>query len=133
MTTPAARTAYNDFLYPSYPLPNTHPDHLVTVATLLGLRPAPAVITAKTNKEPRVTRQQPTGIRTNFWMPTRIPLAECYLFIIRLEAMPVHAIFSLNTTAAEPFNVGQRVAIEYEERGIPLNWKRVYVQDMKPA
>lgn len=130
MTTPSARTAYDDFPYPSYPLPNTHPDHLAAVATLLGLRPAPAVITAKTHKGPSVTWQQPTGIRTNFWMPTRIPLAECYIFTIRLEAMPVEATFSLNTTAAEQFNVGQPVVIEYEERGIPLIWKRVYVQDM---
>jgi hypothetical protein len=91
------------------------------------------VITEKTHKGPSVTWQQPTGIRTNFWMPTRIPLAECYIFSIRLEGMPVAAIFSLNTTAAEQFNVGQSVAIDYEERGIPLIWKRVYVLDMKPA
>jgi methyltransferase-like protein len=35
-------TSYDEIPYPSYPLPQTHPDHLATVATLLGLHPAPA-------------------------------------------------------------------------------------------
>ncbi len=42
MTTPPLHTTYDQFPYPSYPLPHTHPDHLATVATLLGLTPAAA-------------------------------------------------------------------------------------------
>src|SRR5262249_9719174 len=34
-------TSYDEFPYPSYPLHQTHPDHLATVATLLGLSPPP--------------------------------------------------------------------------------------------
>src|SRR5262245_44940061 len=36
------RTSYDDLPYTSYPYPLTHPDHLATVATLLGMRPAAA-------------------------------------------------------------------------------------------
>ena len=39
MADPAIRTAYDEVPYPSYPLPQSHPDHLATLATLLGLSP----------------------------------------------------------------------------------------------
>jgi methyltransferase-like protein/SAM-dependent methyltransferase len=35
------RTSYDEFPYPSYPLHQTHPGHLATIATLLGTRPPP--------------------------------------------------------------------------------------------
>ncbi len=41
MNTPTVRTSYDDVPYPSYPMPQTHPDHLATLATLLGLHPPP--------------------------------------------------------------------------------------------
>lgn len=34
-------TSYDEVPYESYPFAQTHPDRLATVATLLGLRPAP--------------------------------------------------------------------------------------------
>jgi methyltransferase-like protein/ubiquinone/menaquinone biosynthesis C-methylase UbiE len=42
MITQAARTSYDEVPYPSHPFAQTHPDHLATLATLLGLRPPPA-------------------------------------------------------------------------------------------
>ena len=33
------RTTYDEVPYPSHPYPNSHPDHLATVASLLGLSP----------------------------------------------------------------------------------------------
>jgi len=39
MTT--TRTSYDEMPYPSYPMGQTHPDHLAVVATLLGMTPAP--------------------------------------------------------------------------------------------
>ena len=36
-----ARTSYDEMPYPSYPMGQTHPDHLAVVATLLGMTPAP--------------------------------------------------------------------------------------------
>ena len=41
MGSTADRTSYDEVPYPSYPLPQTHPDHLAVVATLLGLCPPP--------------------------------------------------------------------------------------------
>jgi SAM-dependent methyltransferase len=35
------RTSYDEVPYDSYPFPQTHPDRLATIATLLGLQPAP--------------------------------------------------------------------------------------------
>ena len=100
------------------------------------LRPVPrqtaaGVITQKTFKPASTHWVQPTGQRTNFWMPVAMPVTECYVFTIRPDGHAVEAIFSLNTTAAEYFQVGQRVSIDYEERGIPPIWKRAYVIDMK--
>ena len=31
------------------------------------------------------------------------------------------------------FEVGQRVEIDFEERGIPPIWHRVYVMDLRPV
>ena len=39
----------------------------------------------------------------------------------------------LNTTAAKDFEVGQRVTISYERRGLPPLWERVYVMTMSHA
>src|SRR5262249_21258700 len=46
MPTPTAArvpsvTSYDEVPYTSHPFPQTHPDRLATVATLMGLRPAP--------------------------------------------------------------------------------------------
>lgn len=41
MTNTATEQAYDAIPYPSYPFPETHPDRLATVATLLGMQPAP--------------------------------------------------------------------------------------------
>jgi SAM-dependent methyltransferase len=38
---PAARTAYDEFAYPSQVFPQTHPNRLAVIGTLLGLTPAP--------------------------------------------------------------------------------------------
>ena len=38
---PAAHTAYDEFAYPSQVFPQTHPNRLSVIATLLGLTPAP--------------------------------------------------------------------------------------------
>ena len=42
MASVTARTSYDEVPYPSYPMPQTCPDHLATVATLLGLSPPPS-------------------------------------------------------------------------------------------
>ncbi len=102
------------------------------------LRPVPrrtgvGIITAKIFKPAGVYYQFPTGDRTNFFTPTRIPISECYVFTIRVDGQPLPAMFSLNTTAAERFDVGQKVSIAYEVRGVPLIWKVACVLEMDMA
>jgi methyltransferase-like protein len=41
MQSTVSRNTYDQVPYPSHPLPQTHPDHLATLATLLGLNPPP--------------------------------------------------------------------------------------------
>ena len=100
------------------------------------LRPAPVqtalgVIHSKSYKPAAEYWQQPVGNRDGFWTPTRIPIAECYIFGIQVEGQAGEARIARNTVEAQAFNVGQRVQIEYVERGLPLIWKRIYVTDMK--
>ena len=100
------------------------------------LRPAPeqtalGVIHSKSYKPAGEYWQQPVGNRDGFWTPTRIPIAECYIFGIQVEGQAGEARIARNTIEAQAFNVGQRVQIEYVERGLPLIWKRIYVTDMK--
>jgi hypothetical protein len=102
------------------------------------LRLAPAqtalgVIRSKSYKPAGEYWQQPVGNRDGFWTPTRIPIAECYIFGILVEGWPGEARIARNTVEARAYNVGQRVQIEYVERGLPLIWKRIYVTDMKLA
>jgi methyltransferase-like protein len=42
MNLPSSRDSYDEVPYPGRPYAQTHPDRLATVATLLGLKPAPA-------------------------------------------------------------------------------------------
>src|SRR5260370_8547334 len=41
MSTTASSSSYDEVPYASYPYPESHPDRLAVVATLLGLQPAP--------------------------------------------------------------------------------------------
>jgi hypothetical protein len=102
------------------------------------LRPVPVqtvvgIIRSKSFKPAGEYWQQPAGNRDSFWTATRIPIAECYIFGIQVDGQVDEARASLNTIESQAFNVGQRVQIEYVERGLPLVWKRVYVTRMKLA
>lgn len=102
---------------------------------LVFLRPVPTksavgVIRNKQFKPAGEYTQQHAGQRSGFYAPTRIPIAECYIFEIQVEGWPEMARAALNTVAAQGFEVGQPANIEYQERGVPLIWKRVYVMKM---
>jgi hypothetical protein len=100
------------------------------------LRPVPVqtalgVIRSKSFKPAGEYWQQPAGNREGFWIPTRIPIVECYVFGILVEGQTGEARVSLNTIASQAFNVGQRVQIEYVERGLPRVWRRISVMRIK--
>jgi hypothetical protein len=73
-----------------------------------------------------------SGPRREFWSTEKIALPESYVFEIRL-ADATQVWYNLNSAAAAEFDVGQKVKLRLEERGIPLVWKRVFVREMAPA
>ncbi len=100
------------------------------------LRPVPrhsalGAIVSKTFKPAGTYWQYPVGARPGLRVANPIPISECYVFEVKAEGMPAPVHYPLNTVASEQFRVGQRVQIEYQERSIPVLWKRVYVLDMR--
>jgi hypothetical protein len=91
---------------------------------------AQGVITHKILKPAGQYVQYPAGMRTAFFAPSRIPIAECYVFTIQVDDLAADVAVALNTLAAEEYEVGQRVKIQYQERSLPGIWRRVYVTQM---
>jgi hypothetical protein len=94
------------------------------------VRTAGGTIVKKTHKPAGTYWQYQAGDRKGFWTPTPIPIAEAMVFEIRVDGQQGSAFMSMNTTAAEAFQVGQNVQITYEERSVPFLWKRWYVLTM---
>jgi len=110
---------------------------LALLLWLVFLRPAErktaqGVITHRIFKPAGEYVQYPAGMRGAFFAPSRIPMAECYVFTIQVNGLAADVAVALNTLAAEEFNVGQVVNIEYQERGFPGIWRRAYVLKMLP-
>ena len=70
-----------------------------------------------------------TGPRREVWSTEKIPLPESYVFEIRLDDA-TQVRYRLSTTQAAEFDIGQKVKVRLEERGIPLLWKRMYVREI---
>lgn len=100
------------------------------------LRPVPqqkatGTVTHKIFKPAGEHWQYPVGLERGFLLPTKIPIAESYIFGIQIDGSGEVVGYALNTVASKEFEVGKRVQIEYQERGIPLLWRRLYVLDMR--
>jgi hypothetical protein len=91
---------------------------------------AQGVITHKIFKPAGQYVQYPVGMRSAFFTPSRIPIAECYVFTIQVDDIAADVAVALNTLASEEYTVGQKVKIQYEERSLPGIWRRVYVMQM---
>ena len=105
---------------------------------LVFLRPVPrhsanGVITSKNYKPPGKYTQYHAGDRTGFRQPARIPIAEGYLVEIAIENSKESVITLLNSTEARRYDVGTRVAFDYEQRSVPLLWKRIYILSVQLA
>lgn len=104
------------------------------VIWLVFLRPVPVqtatgVIQSKTFKPAGEYVQYPVGNRQGFRSPTTIRLAEHFVLGIRVEGQSEDWTYAVNTAMAPQFEVGQQVNIEYQRRGVPPFWQRVYVLD----
>jgi hypothetical protein len=99
------------------------------------LRPVPnkttmGTIINKTFKPAGTYWQYPAGSNRGFRTPTPIPVAEADIFEIRVDGFEGAFFYPLNTVASRAYDVGTKVRITYQERGLPLIWKRVYVLEM---
>lgn len=97
------------------------------------LRPAEAkiasgVIRSKTYKPAGEYVQYPSGAnRDSFFTPNRIPIAECYILVIHVDALSADVGYAANIPEAQNYEVGQRVTLHYQVRGISGIWRRVYI------
>jgi hypothetical protein len=111
---------------------------LVVIAGLLWLallRRVPeqtslATILSKGYVSASTYTQHPVEVSRSFRTPREIPIAESYLFELRLDGVadPVRASF--NTVKSRQFEVGQRVRVQYVRRGLPLLPRRIAVLEM---
>jgi hypothetical protein len=96
-------------------------------------RTAEGVILSKTFRPASIYRQYTAGPRNRFWQPTDIPIAEFYVFEIKVAGISDLLRYPLNTVAAKEFKIGQRVQIHYVMRTIVPLHRRIYVRHMEPA
>jgi len=90
-------------------------------------------ITAKVHKPEGTYQQTPVGANRGFRTPNRIPIAESYLFNIALDGTAEPVATALNVVLSRQFEVGQRVHVTYERRGIGPFLRRIRVLEMTPA
>jgi len=77
--------------------------------------------------------QYQPGSRSSFHTPTTISMPEHYVLGIQLDGHRTEMRYAANPVEASNFAVGQRVSVEYQERGLPPFWRRSYITDLKRA
>ncbi len=92
-----------------------------------------ATIRSKTFREAGTYTQHAVGAQRGFRTPTNIPIAESYVFELRLEGVPGPVLASFNTVKSRQFEVDQRVRVDFVRRGIPPFWQHIAVVDMWPV
>ena len=88
---------------------------------------ARGVVTGKRFKPAGEYVQYPGGARDGFYPPNRIPIAECYVLTIHVDELHADLGYAVNTLAAEVYQVGEAVNVQYVERSLPLVWRRIYL------
>ena len=78
-----------------------------------------------------VTRY-PSGIFRQSWTPNTIRVGEAFVFGLEMEGAG-EAFFALDTLAGKAYEVGQKVAVRFEMRGIPPIWKKIRVKGIEPG
>ena len=106
------------------------------VIWLVFLRPVPVetargVIRGKTFQAGGEYLQYQPGNRQGFRSPTKITMAEHYVLAIEVPGRDDTFRYAVNTAMAPSFDVGQVVEIEYQRRGVPPFWRRIYVLDAR--
>jgi hypothetical protein len=103
----------------------------------LFLRPVPiergtAEIRGKTFKPAGTYWQQQVGISRGFRTATPIAVDESYVLELYSSDIDAAGFFSVPTAEEGKYQVGQRVSIEYQRRGLPLLGYRTMVLSVRP-
>lgn len=98
-----------------------------TAGVLWGifLRPVPverttAQIKAKTHKPAGTYWQQQVGVNRGFRTPTPIAIDESYVLELYIDQFDSAGYVAVPPADEGKFQVGQRVSMEYQRRGLPL-------------
>ena len=102
------------------------------------IRPVPrqtalGTIVAKVHKPEGTYQQVPSGANRGFRVPTNIPIAESYLFNIKVDGIDEPIATALNVVRSRQFEEGQRVRVTFERRGFGPLLRRVRVVDLAPT
>jgi hypothetical protein len=85
------------------------------------------VITMKSFQPAHTVKRLQAGANRQSWTEEEIRVPDSYVFQLSLDGLPTPAEYSLDAQTAEGYQVGQRVKVQYEERGFPLMSKRIRV------
>ena len=93
---------------------------------------ATAAIKSKVFLDAHTVTRYPSGIFRQSWTPNTIRVGEAFVFGLEMEGAG-EAFFALDTLAGKAYEVGQKVAVRFEMRGIPPIWKKIRVKGIEPG
>jgi len=107
------------------------------VIAVVFLRPAEektavGTIAAISDRAASTYVQQKPGAQRGFRTPTEIPIAAATVLTIQIDGLTDPVTYPVNTLAGREFQVGQRVTVKYQERGLKHLWHKIYVLDATP-
>jgi hypothetical protein len=102
---------------------------------ILYVRPASqqsaaGVITQKNFQPARTLTRTQGGPLRESWTREHFTVPDTYVFTIRLDGEDREVTYAVVAQAAEHFQVGQKVTIRYEERGLLFLQRHTRVTDM---
>jgi hypothetical protein len=96
-------------------------------------RIATGTITGKSFEDARTISRANASPRREDWTVSERKLPQGFLITIRLDDPAGEVRYRMERVAAQRFEVGERVSVRFEERGIPPLWSKRYVRDIAPV
>jgi hypothetical protein len=102
------------------------------------VRPVPqqaatGVIASKTFQPAHTIKRFQGGAGRESWTQEEFRVPDGYVFQLDVDGSPPPVYYSCDARASAGYEVGQKVRVEYEERGFPLMSKRIRVIGMARA
>ena len=89
-------------------------------------------IQAKTFLDAHTVSRYPSNVFRQSFTPNTIRINEAYVFDVSLEGAGP-AQFALDTIGSKAYQVGQKVAVRYEMRGLGPIWKKIRIKGIEPG